>query len=193
MFPIHLIRFAQALVVSALLALFVVPALALGATGAPAADSFERYAAAHPFGNGTPAPALDAIERYAAAHPFGVGTPAAPAPDAFERYVGSHQTVPLTDGRSPDTRDAAEAARLQSTDLRSPDTRDLAEVRRAALQSQTVAVADPAQRLGEVVESGGFAWRDAAVGAGAALGLILLIGLGGLSLRQRGRGRVLVS
>jgi hypothetical protein len=37
-------------------------------------DVFERYAASHPYGTGTPVP--DVFERYAASHPY--GTPVSP-------------------------------------------------------------------------------------------------------------------
>jgi hypothetical protein len=90
----HLIRLAQALVLAAIIAVFAVPT-ALGGTssGTVAPDVFERYAAAHPFGHGV----FDAAQ----------------APDVFERYAAAHGPTVLTDGRSPDTRDAAEAARLE--------------------------------------------------------------------------------
>ena len=48
----HIIRFAQVLAIAAVLAALAAPALALGNsnTGKPATDWFERYVAAHPYG-----------------------------------------------------------------------------------------------------------------------------------------------
>jgi hypothetical protein len=149
--PTHPIRLTQALVLAAIVAAFATPTAALGSTnpGKPTPDWFERYAAAHPYGEGvvgsTQAP--DWFERYAAAHPFGRGVVGSTqAPDWFERYAAAHPygegvvgssstsdvfkrdaatyapTV-LTNGRSPDTiGDATDAARRQATAGRSPDT-----------------------------------------------------------------------
>ncbi len=89
---------------AAVIAALAAPAVALGgsSSGKAAPDWFERYAAAHPFGNGV--------------------VDSAPAPDVFERYAATHATAVLADGRSPDTRDVAKAAQLQVVDRRSPDT-----------------------------------------------------------------------
>ena len=89
-------------------------------------DAFDRYAATHaaaPLTDGrsssaalaTPALAAggsgaaappDAFERYVAAHPYGLDVTNIP-PDAFDRYAATHAAAPLTDGRLPDTADAA--------------------------------------------------------------------------------------
>ena len=66
----HPIRFAQALLLAAIVAALAAPAVLGGSTsGTSAPDWLERYAAAHPFGQGVggSAPALDVFERYAAA------------------------------------------------------------------------------------------------------------------------------
>jgi hypothetical protein len=84
---------------------------------------------------------------------------------------------------SPDARDAATPVQ-SSPDLRSPDARDAAEGRGTASAPEIVVVkvARP-----QVSRSGGFAWADAVIGAGAVFGLVLL-GLGAtLVVAHRGR------
>jgi hypothetical protein len=84
----------------------------------------------------------------------------------------------ISDGRSPDTKDAATAsASVVRTDLRSPDTLDPAIA--AALQAATPQV---------VVVSGGsvFDWTDAGIGAAGGFAIALLLG-GIIVLSQRGR------
>jgi len=74
------------------------------------------------------------------------------------------QQLPVLDGRSPDTRDAAAIAsleRLTPVDGRSPDTADAAV--RAHLPVVTV------------VRSPGFVWGDFGIGVAAAFGLMLLV------------------
>jgi hypothetical protein len=63
----------------------------------PTPDSFERYAAAHPYGRGlgvatTPVATRDSFERYAAAHPYGRGLDVATAasPIAAGASTGFH-------------------------------------------------------------------------------------------------------
>ena len=92
------------------------------------------------------------------------------------------------DLRSPDARDAAQAAEARqdqpAQDLRLPDARDAAEGRGAfnAPEVTVVKVTDPAP------ESGGLDWGDAGIGAGGLLGLILL-GLGStLAVLHRRQG-----
>lgn len=166
MSPTNLIRFTQAVVLAAIVAALA-PALALGNSnsGKAAPDWFERYAAAHPYGQSVPIDGrspdtLDAalaassqsyaspgfIERNDAAH-FGSVTSTGPAPL-------------VTDGRSPDTRDAADTAQLQVVDGRSPDTLDAAQT---------------AQPI-ELVSSRGFDWSDAGIGAAMGAALILVMG-----------------
>ena len=114
----------------------------------------------------------DWFERYAAAHPFGHGLAGStPAPDVFERYAATHATTVLTDGRSPDTRDAAEAAQL----------------RLAGGPSQKTLIAASGSQPTGIVRPGGFDWGDASLGAGADSLLILLVGAAGYTLRHRGR------
>jgi len=147
MTPNHLIRFTQALVLAALVAVLVSPAAALGGsnTGKPAPDWFERYAAAHPYGQGI----LDSTQAL---------TIDGRSPDTLDATAAAQLQV--ADGRSPDTLDAGSVSQLQVADGRSPDTLD------AAQATQPI----------EIVQPGGFAWGDAGIGAiGAAL-MIALIG-----------------
>jgi hypothetical protein len=84
------------------------------------------------------------------------------------------------DARSPDTRDAADAATraAPAQDLRSPDTRD---------GGAGVGVAQRPIRPVRVIDFGdnGFDWTDAAIGAGGALGLVLVLGAGGAAVVRR--------
>jgi hypothetical protein len=97
------------------------------------------------------------------------GSPYGPR-DGWYSYVvsltrASHGTS-IADGRSPDTRDAALAARQQEltpADGRSPDTLD------AAVQAHAPVVT--------IVQSPGFQWGDFGIGVAAAFGLMLLFGL----------------
>ena len=193
MTPNHLIRFTQALVLAALVAVLVSPAAALGGsnTGKRAPDWFERNDAAHPYSQGVPdsTKAPDWFERYAAAHPYGQGVlDTTQAPDWLERYAAAHpygqgildSTQALTvDGRSPDTLDATAVAQLQVADGRSPDTLDAGSVSQLQVADgrspDTLDAAQATQPI-EIVQPGGFAWGDAGIGAiGAAL-MIALIG-----------------
>ena len=86
------------------------------------------------------------------------------------------------DLRSPDTRDAAEAA-LAVQDLRSPDTRDAADGRTP--DTFPVVVPQPAPAV--PVAGSAFDWMDAVVGFAAALGVVLLLTAGLLLARRRTR------
>ncbi len=120
----------------------------------------------------------------AAAGPGGSG---APAPDWFERYALAHPygQDAVTDGRSPDTRDAAlDRTRARGTgsvssvplrpDGRSPDTLD------AAATVQPV----------ELVQATGFDWGDAGIGAALGAGALGLLGCGAALVLTRRRQRV---
>ena len=80
------------------------------------------------------------------------------------------------DLRNPDTRDAAEASYL---DLRNPDTRDAAESGGASPEVTVVRLPQPVS-----VESG-LDWTDAGIGAGAMLGLVMLLGAGTAAIAHR--------
>ena len=71
-------------------------------------------------------------------------------------------------------------------DLRSPDARDSAEGRPSPAEIFTLIRLVPDRRA-PAAEASGFHMRDAAVGAGAATGLILLMAGTVLSLRRRHR------
>jgi hypothetical protein len=78
------------------------------------------------------------------------------------------------DLRSPDARDATTTGGVltpaPAQDLRSPDTRDVAE---RPIGTTTLPDA-PATRI-VTIESGGFEWSDAVIGAAGMLGLMLLL------------------
>jgi hypothetical protein len=87
----------------------------------------------------------------------------------------SQVTPPSQDLRSPDARDAAPPT-SPDQDLRSPDARD------AAPTGTTAPV--PAATV-EITAAHGFAWGDALIGAGGALGLLSISLAGSLTLRRR--------
>src|SRR5262249_3266559 len=187
MFPNHLIRLTQAAMLAAVVAVFV-PNLAQGKSiTRPIPDAFERYAAAHPYGQGV----IDTSQ----------------APDVFDRYVKSHSqgSTVVLDGRSPDTRDAAYTAQLQVIDGRSPDTMDAAQNAQSTqlqvldgrspdtldaaqngqngqlqvLDGRSPDTLDAAQTVQpiEFTSSSGFSWSDAGIGAASGARLILLLGV----------------
>ncbi len=164
------IRLGRAAMLAAIIAVFVGPNPAFGkAMPGPVPDAFERYVAAHPYGQGV----IDTSQ----------------APDAFERYVRSHSSTsaaPL-DGRSSDTRDAADTAQLQITDGRSPDTLDAARnAQLEVLDGRSPDTRDAARTIQpvEIVTFGRFDWSDAGIGAAGGAGLILLLGMSMLLLRR---------
>lgn len=131
-------RFAWILLLAATSAALAAPALAAaGSSAAPAADAFERYASAHPFGHNV--------------------TNRPQPPDAFERYAATHAVAPLTDNRSPDTRDIAD----RTGDRRSPDTLDAA----LSIRSPQPATLEPENTH----TPSDFDWNDAGLGAVATL------------------------
>jgi len=175
MFPNHLIRLTQAAMLAAVVAVFV-PNLAQGkplTTAIP--DAFERYAAAHPYGQGV----IDTSK----------------APDVFDRYVKSHSqgSTVVLDGRSPDTRDAAYVTHLQVIDGRSPDTLDAAQNAQSeqlqVLDGRSPDTLDAAQTVQPVERTSpsGFSWSDAEIGAASGAGLILLLGVSMLMVVRTSR------
>jgi hypothetical protein len=88
----------------------------------------------------------------------------------------------IQDLRSPDARDAATQVQ-PAPDLSSPDAQDAVEGRGAwkAPQVMVVKVSRP-----QVSSSSGFDWTDAGIGAGGALGLVL-IAVGGTLVVAHGR------
>jgi hypothetical protein len=113
----------------------------------------------------------------------GLAVPAAGAqdlrsPDVQDSAAAAQQRV--GDLRSPDVQDVAGAAHRLSTpasDLRSPDVQDAA--------SRIVSSVTPPAPVTEPSASDGFAWGDAAIGAGAAVAAIALAG--GVMLAGRRR------
>ncbi len=172
-----LIWFRRLLLLGAVVA--VVAATAAAASGSPrniaTRDVFERYAAAHPYGS-TPVP--DVLERYAAAHPYGVGT-LTPALGT-ERIVDDSFrdpapiVTPVGDRIVDDSfRDPAPIATPTSDRIVDDSFRDAPTV-----------VAAPAS-------GNGLDWGDFGIGAGAMLGLTVLLtglGVGAVAMRHRSGG-----
>ena len=98
------------------------------------------------------------------------------------------------DLRSPDTRDSAAIVRQ---DLRSPDTRDVSTPASPVVEQRFTDLRSPDARdagrdlpfvvHSTSVESGGFDWADAAVGAGILAAVLSLV-LVGVSVRRRHHG-----
>ena len=89
------------------------------------------------------------------------------------------------DLRSPDTRDAARASEERNAlrqDLRSPDTRDFAEGRGTFSVPDVTVVKVPATDAPAPVADS-LDWGDIAIGAGGALGVMLLAIGGALAVR----------
>ena len=83
---------------------------------------------------------------------------------------------PAQDLRSPDARDAALPKPAALQDLRSPDAHDVAAGRPVVVPARVVATS-----------SSGFDWGDAAIGAGGAAGILLVLaGAGTAVTRRRG-------
>lgn len=95
------------------------------------------------------------------------------SPDTRDAAFAAQAGAARVDLRSPDTRDAGAAIKTTSPkslarDLRSPDARDWAAGDLPGRSPDTIAIT--------VVRPGGFDWADAGIGAGAALGLVMLLG-----------------
>jgi hypothetical protein len=181
----HRITSRHVLALTAVVVALVIPAAGFAAAANPAADWFERYAAAHPYGqtvvptiDGRSADTLDAAASLGSSEAGTVSS----APDWFERYASAHpygQTLPQAlDGRSADTLDAVYAVRQASripVDGRSPDTIDAVFAPRPVVFTQ----------------SGGFHWDDAGIGAGVAGGGVLMLAAAtALWLRHQARQRI---
>lgn len=94
---------------------------------------------------------------------------------------------PAQDLRSPDARDAARpasatAGSATAQDLRSPDTRDRAIA--AGARTRPIRAAAAITTVSDDFDRG-----DAAIGAGAALGTLLLMAGGGALIRRHGSER----
>lgn len=87
--------------------------------------------------------------------------------------LAAPSAIAQQDLRSPDTRDAALAAEGPFQDLRSPDTRDHADGRGTFNAPEVTVVKVPANDA-PAPSASALDWRDVAIGAGAALGLMLL-------------------
>ena len=158
----HTIRFRQTLVPAAIVAALALPAVALAGShpGYGAHDGWYSYATAVTPAHGTTT---------GDSNPYGARDGWYTQAVSLTRAATS---LPL-DGRSPDTRDAADAAQLQVADGRSPDTRD------AAQAVQPIELLTPA----------GFDWRDAGIGAATTAAMFTLLA-GSILLLTRKRNRV---
>jgi hypothetical protein len=110
------------------------------------------------------------------------------SPDAVDRAVAAHQAqVGSTFNGSPDAIDRAVAVRqaqIESNFNASPDAID------RALRSDGLAAAGAIEYPAATTKSG-FDWSDFGIGAGAGIGVMLLLGgLGAGLLTRRGREQV---
>ncbi len=191
-----LIWFRRLLVLGSVVA--VAAALAAGASGAvtpsAAPDVFERYAAAHPYGS-TSVP--DVLERYAAAHPYGVGT--LTAVQGTERIVDDWFRDPAVVA-TPARRGIGDFPTLAPAGLQVGD-----RIVDDSFRDPTPIVTPPGERIVDdyfrdaptVVTStpsgSGLDWQDFGIGAGAMLGLTLLVAglaLGAVAMRHHRGGRL---
>jgi hypothetical protein len=169
--------FRRLLVLGSALAIAI--ALTADASGASrnirsgtAPDVFERYAASHPYGSIS---VPDVLERYAAAHPFGIATLAPAA--GVDRIVDDSFRDP-----TPIATPAAE--RIVDDSFRDPTPIMTPPGERIVDDS----FRDTAPAVVATTSGNGLDWRDIGIGAGAMLGLTLLLtglGLGALALRHR--------
>lgn len=83
--------------------------------------------------------------------------------------AGAYHKQSNQDLRNPDSRSAAiEAQKRSYQDLRNPDARS------AAIEAQQVEQVAQAPPPADTRSTTGFDWGDAAIGAGAALGLLMI-------------------
>jgi hypothetical protein len=107
----------------------------------------------------------------------------------ISRHVGLALAVgalaaPAAVAQSPDAIDYnAAAAELKQFDARSPDAQDFAAGRNPGDQPVPKIVTVP--RIVEVTNSGGLQWDDVAIGAGGAMGLVLLAAGGVVTVTRR--------
>jgi hypothetical protein len=189
-----LIWFRRLLVVGSVVA--VAAALAAGASGAvtpsAALDVFERYAAAHPYGSIS---GPDVLERYAAAHPYGVGTSAVGTDRIVDDWFRDPAVVSTPARRGIGDFPTIAPAGLQVGDRIVDDSfRDPTPIATPAgdrivddyfRDAPTVVTSTPS---GDALD-----WGDFGIGAGAMLGLTLLVaglGLGAVAMRHHRGGRL---
>jgi hypothetical protein len=175
-------------------ALAVAIALAANASGASggrgtAPDVFERYAASHPYGS-TVLP--DVLERYATAHPFGTGTLAPTA--GTDRIVDDWFRDPTPIVTPPGERIVddsfrdAPAAAATGDRIVDDSFRDPTPIVTPAGERIIDDSFRDAPAVVPTAGGNGLDWADFGIGAGAMLGLTLLVsglGLGALAMRHR--------
>ena len=120
-------------------------------------------------------------------HPALTDRPAkADTTDASDTVGAIH----TSDARDASTQTHISSAPVPGPDLRSVDARDAAQAPDGA-----VTRVDPPALKVVPVASGGFHWDDAAIGAGGALGLVLILagGTAAITRRHRTAGRLATS
>ena len=140
MIPTHLSRPLQALLLTAALATLAAPAVRSAARAPSSApDWFERYVAAHPFGNGVvdSAQTPDFFERYVATHPFSKESSARHTQLSYRPTLTRHARRRSATVRQRSRHPATHSSKL-STD---------AHPTRSTPQSSTAARGRPAQQL----------------------------------------------
>ena len=190
----------RAIVLATLVAALALPAVAFASSATKAPDWFERYAAAHPYGqssvNGLDGRSADTLDAVA------IASSGTSAPDVLERYAAAHPygdglVQSIVDGRSADTIDAATNAQVASlipSDGRSADTLDAVdEAQQTALtptdgRSPDKLEAAAAPQPVVLRQARGFDWGDAGVGAGFTGG-VLVLAAAVLMLRLRHHAR----
>jgi hypothetical protein len=107
----------------------------------------------------------------------------------IHRHVGLALAIaavaaPAAGAQSPDAVDLnAAAAERNHVDARSPDAKDFAEGRNPGDQPVPTVVTIP--RTVEVATSAGVQWDDVAIGAGGAMGLVLVATGGAVTVMRR--------
>jgi hypothetical protein len=169
MFSTHLIWFRRLLVLTAVVAGVTASAAAASAVRASAVpDVLERYAAAHPYGS---VAVPDVLERYAATHPYGA--------DTLSTALG---TARIVDDWFRDPTPASN--RLVDDSFRDPTPIATPAGDRIVDDS----FRDSAPAVVSTTSGNGLDWGDFGIGAGAMLGLTLLVtglGLGTVAMRHR--------
>jgi hypothetical protein len=189
-FSPSLIWFRRLLVVAVVVAGVTASAAGASAVRAGAApDVVERYVAVHPYGS---AVVPDVVERYVAVHSYG----SAVVPDVVERYVAAHpygagSSMVLGTDRIVDDwfRDPTPAVTPAGDRIVDDSFRDPTRiVTPAGDRIVDDSFRDTPIVVGASRSGNGLDWEDFGIGAGAMLGLTLLLaglGLGTLAMRHR--------
>jgi hypothetical protein len=161
-------RFAAAALTAAALT------IAVPVAQAQSPDAFERAVRSQEQSNPTFVGTPDAVDRAIAARE---ARQVAAAIEARERALTERPSTITTHGP-----DAFERAVITHTDAMNAQTVSMLDSRERALSGRP-SVSSP----GLVASGEGFEWSEFGMGAGAAIGLVLIAGLGALALRRSGR------